>query len=199
VNTNWFGGVWCASVLCNLAACGCLDIACKFNTRQYYGLIDNAPDGGYFRQPVWFAWKLLQEVAGLLPGASLLSTEVSGPTDRAEQHLKGQSTPWVEAYAVKGADGPRLVLINRSLDPLNVHLSLAAAHPGPRLCRYLYSEERLARFIGPAPGSRTEGAFEGAPDDAPNLQVLSPLDDLAVTDGNASLTCPPVSITVLKP
>lgn len=199
VNTNWFGGVWCASVLCNLAACEALDISCKFNTRQYYGLIDNAPDGGFFRQPVWFAWKLLQDVAGLVPGASLLTTEVSGPTDQAEQHLKRQSTPWVEAYAVKAADGLRLVLINRSLDPQGVQLSLAAAQAGPRLRRYLYSEERLARFIGPAPGSKTEGAFQGAPDDSANLQVLSPLDELVLSDGRAGLTCPPVSITILRP
>ena len=30
LNTNYFGGVWCASVLCNLAASGCIDMALKF-------------------------------------------------------------------------------------------------------------------------------------------------------------------------
>ena len=52
MNTNAFGGVWSTSVLCHLAESGCLDIACKFNTRSYYGLIENGPGRSFYRLPV---------------------------------------------------------------------------------------------------------------------------------------------------
>ena len=199
VNTNWFGGVWCASVLCNLAACGGVDIALKFNTRQYYGLVDNAPEDGYFRQPVWFAWKLLQTAGGLVPGARMLETKVDGPTDSAAEHLKGRDTPWVEAYAVHDPRGVRVVLVNRSQDEQRVELALPDWRHDLLYRRYLYSKERLAPFIGPRPGDKGEGRFQGAPDDSFNEQVLLPVDEIVLSAVSTEVTCPPVSITVLRP
>lgn len=205
LNTNVFGGVWCASVLCHLAASGCLDIALKFNARQYYGLIDNGPGQRYFRQPVWFAWRLLQERAGLKPGAPLLATTVDGPRDNAAAHVDGQDTPWVEAFAVGPAARPRLVLINRSFTPQTVRLRLSgtpARRTTWRAERYRFSEERVARFIGRKPGTRTEGAFAGAPDDSASARCLRRLDQVtARREGSTyrleGLHCPPISITVL--
>jgi hypothetical protein len=209
LNTNVFGGVWCAAVLCDLAASGACDVACKFNTRQFYGLIDNKPGGGggYFRQPVWFAWKLLQDVAQLRAGATLLACAVSGPTDSAAAHVGGKDTPWVRAYAVRTAAGPRLILINRSLEPQGVDVQIAGLGSPPGAVpvqRYRYDEGRVGRFIGRQPGTTPEGQFEGGADDTANQRCLEILDTLAAraaggTLSLADLQCPPVSITVLVP
>lgn len=193
LNTNYFGGVWCAAALCSMAQSGCLDAAYKFNTRQFFGLIDNSRDGGYFRQPVWFAWKMLQDIGGLVPGAQLLRTSVAGPHDQAQEHVDGVDSPWVMATAVRAAGGMRLILINRSLEPRSVEAHLpGGAMPG-KWTRYLYSEDRLARFIGREPGSTTEGAFEGAPDDSLNARCLLPVDTLSAL----RLQLPATSITIL--
>jgi hypothetical protein len=195
-------------VLCDLAASGVCDIVCKFNTRQFYGLIDNKPgDQGYYRQPVWFAWKLLQDAAQLRPGARMLACEVSGPRDSAAAHVGGKDTPWVRAYAVAAADGPRLIVVNRSLEPqlAEVQISDLAAQPGPvPVRRYRYDESRVARFIGRKPGTRQEGRFEGVPDDAANERCLAAVDTLeASVTGRTlslpSLQLPAVSMTVLVP
>lgn len=209
LNTNSFGGVWCAAVLCDLAASAACDIACKFNTRQFYGLIDNKPgNGGYFRQPVWFAWKLLQDVALLRPGATLLASAVAGPLDSAAAHVKGKDTPWLRAYAVAAAAGPRLILINRSQESQAADVLIAgltAPTAGPVVVRrYRYDQSRVARFIGRQPGTTAEGQFEGAPEDAANARCLEVLDTLSAhVDGQtlslADLDCPPLSLTVLVP
>jgi hypothetical protein len=188
LNTNAFGGVWCASVLCHLAACGALDIACKFNTRQFYGLIDNKADKGYYRQPVWFAWKLLRDVAGLRPGARMLAVSVAGPLDNAKAHVDGKDTPWVEAYAVKGERGPRLILINRSLEAQTVSVRLAG-----KMQRYVFDQDHVARFIGRKPGTKDEGRFEGYPGDEPNLRCLKAVGEVA----GSQIQLPAVSMTVL--
>lgn len=206
LNTNAFGGVWCASVLCGMAATGDLDLALKFNTRDYYGLIENKPgDRGYFRMPVWFAWKLLQEVGGVRPGAQLLACEVSGPCDQAQAHVGGRDTPWVEAYAVKGAPAPRLILINRSLENQAVEAQLrGAGGGGAKLRRYLFDAGTTAPFIGRRPGTTQEGHFEGAGDDSQNLRCLQPLGEVTAAPRGADLQLPelrlpPISITVLAP
>lgn len=204
LNTNHFGGVWCASTLCHLAASGCADIVCKFNTRQFYGLVDNAPDGGYLRQPVWFAWKLLRDVAGMKPGAELLAASCSGPCDSAAAHVGGEDTPWVEAFAVRAGGRITIVLINRSLESQRAEIEVAGspawarARSGPR---YVFDEHRVARFIGRKPGTTGEGAFEGLPGDAPSEWCLQPLtgqDGWAKeASGRLSVRCPAVSMTVL--
>jgi hypothetical protein len=204
LNTNAFGGVWSAAVLCDLAAGGDLDIACKFCTRQYYGLTDNAPGGGFYRQPIWFAWKLLQQEGGLVPGATMLQTSVQGPTDDAAAHLGGTDTSWVSAYAIGPAAAPRLILINRSrqAQPTRVALHDLPAAGTLTLRRYVYDASRTARFIGPAPGTTGEGAFEGVPDDSANLRCLEPTEafSVEVSAGSATLPdlrLPPLSLTVI--
>ncbi|MBI3920197.1 MAG: hypothetical protein HY318_02170, partial [Armatimonadetes bacterium] len=205
LNTNHFGGVWCASVLCHLAASGCLDIACKFNTRQFYGLIDNAPDGGFYRQPVWFAWKLLQDVAGMKPGARLVYAEARGPRDKAKEHVGGADTPWVEAFAVRSKGSLRLILINRSLEAQEAAVQITTLRTGNRsssFIRYVFAQDRVARFIGRKAGTKGEGSFEGAqPDDLSNGCLLPSSELTARKEGNVlrlpDLTCPPISITIL--
>ena len=207
LNTNYFGGVWCASVLCDLAASGACDIACKFNTRDFYGLIENKPDDkGYFRMPVWFAWKLLQDVGQLRPGNSVTACEVTGPKDSAVAHGGEKDTPWVSAYSVATADGPRLIVINRSLESQTADVEVRVGGPGGtrQVRRYRFDQSRVAPFIGPKPGSKQEGGFEGVPDDSANERCLQVLDTLParVTGGTlaiAELQCPAVSITVLVP
>lgn len=203
LNTNYFGGVWCAAVLCGLAQSGCLDAALKFTTRDFYGLIENKRDGGYFRQPVWFAWKLLQDRGGLVPGAEVVSTRVDGPRDQAQAHVGGEDSPWVMATTVRAPEGLRHVLINRSSEPQAVELHLPGAGLPERLTRYLYSAERVARFIGRKPGTTVEGAFEGAPDDSLSARCLQPLDVLTpAREGEGALLrleLPAISLTVLTP
>ncbi|MBI2300071.1 MAG: hypothetical protein HYU66_14200 [Armatimonadetes bacterium] len=205
LNANAFGAVWRASALCHLAASGCLDIACLFTTRSYYGVIENAPEHGYHRQPAWFAWRLLRETAGLKPGAPLLATTVDGPRDSAAAHVQGTDTPWLEAFAVDGAAGLRLSLINRCLEGQRATVAvggLPADRPVGAVRRYELSQGRVARFIGRRPGSAAEGAFEGAPDDSASARCLEPLPGpLAARDGDVvslePVDCPPLSLTIL--
>ena len=201
LNTNYFGGVWCAAVLCGMAQSGCLEAAYKFTTRDFYGLIENRREGGYFREPVWFAWKMLQEIGGLVPGAQVVQTSVEGPCDQAKAHVDGVDSPWVMATAVRSAGSLRLILINRSLEPQRVVLRLPGPAATARLTRYLYSEERLARFIGRQPGASAEGAFEGAPDDSLNARCLQPLATLSpvheATGVSLTLQLPQTSMTIL--
>ena len=194
INTNYFGGVWYASVLCNLASGGKADIVCKFNTRSYYGLIENGTDKNYFRQPVWFAWKLLQQRAGLNPGAKMISTSVKLTT----------GTPHVEAYGVRNEGELRVILINKSFNPCKASLLISNLNKGKwKITRYLYDERRTAKFIGRKPGTSVEGTFEGAPaDDSRNALSLKPVDSFLKQCAGRKLilpdvTCPPVSITVL--
>jgi hypothetical protein len=206
LNTDAFGGVWSSAVLCSLAASGNLDIVCKFTTRSFYGLTENAPGGGFYRQPIWFAWKLLQQEGGLVPGARMLRSTVQGPLDNAAAHLQGTDSPWVSAYAVGPATAPRIILINRSrqAQPTRVSVRGLGGDAPLQFRRYLYDATRTARFIGPAPGSATEGTFEGVPDDSANLRSLEPTEvfSVPVTAGSASLpalSLPPLSLTVLAP
>ncbi|NPV45840.1 MAG: hypothetical protein HPY69_02680 [Armatimonadetes bacterium] len=202
LNTNYFGGVWSASVLCHLAASGAADIVCKFNTRQFYGLVDNAPGGGFYRQPVWFAWKLLRDMAGVRPGAAMLVTSVSGPRDSAAAHVGGEDSPWIEAFAVRRPDGPAVILINRSLDRQDVEVSVNGSPQWDHAVgglRYLFASHRVARFIGRQPGTAGEGAFEGVPDDALSARCLQPLRWQRDSRGSLRVRCPAVSLTILTP
>jgi hypothetical protein len=207
VNTDCFGGVWCASVLCNLAVSGSLDIALKYNTRHFYGLLhQGGPDNQYFRPPIWYAWRLLQTEGGLLPGARMAQTQVDGPMDNATEHKMGVSGPWVEAFAVADAGAVRLILVNRSLYPQTVSLALPGLKAAPALrsaTRYVFSEDRVARFIGRKPNTDADGNFEGAPDDTLSARCLEPVDRLPLgAEGGtlklADLHCPPISLTVLR-
>ena len=88
----------------------------KFNTRQYYGIIDHSPgDESYMRVPVWYALRMLSELAGVRPGARLCATTVTGPLDEAAAHVVGVDSPWIECTATGGTDGFSLVVINRGM------------------------------------------------------------------------------------
>jgi len=206
VNTNYFGGVWCAEVLLGMAATGCVDIAMKFNTRSYYGLVENRPEGGYMRQPIWFAWKLLQQAGGFRPGAAMLHTQVEGPRDEGVGHVKrAGNLPWVSAYALGSSDDLRIVLINRSLDAqrVDVRVQRLAQDRGDMAARrYRFSQQRVAAFIGRRPDQKGDGHFEGYPEDSANEEALRELDSVPVTweartGMLAGLTCPGISVTVL--
>ncbi len=204
INTNYFGGVWSAYVLCDVAVSGCADAMFKFNARDYYGLIENGKDGGFFRLPVWFAWKLLRDAGGLVPGAKMLATYVDGPTDAAATHLDGGvDNPWVGAYAVNGPRGMSLILLNRSQQEQTVEAELRGLPAGERKGkRYLYAEDRVARFIGRKPGTPNDGAFEGAPDDSRSAVCLEPVGDMTATSAGGALrvptmTLPPLSLTIV--
>jgi hypothetical protein len=194
VNSNVYGGVWSASVLCNLAAQGKADVVCKFNARNYYGLIDNGLEKTYYRQPVWFAWKLLQQRAGMKRGATMISARVEATSGPAE----------AEVFAVGDAGRPRVILINKSFSSCTAESSVLNLTSGAWVVtRYLYDHSRTARFIGRKPGSAAEGTFEGAPAaDSKNAVSLLSADSFTVhADGGALrlpvVTCPPLSITVL--
>ena len=148
VNTNVFGGVWTASALCHLAKSPC-DIAMKFNTRQYYGIVDHSPiDRSYMRVPVWYALRMLSEVAGVNPGARLCQADVNGSLDEAAAHVAGVDTPWTECTAVGDAGRFSLVVINRGMVEETSQIVVANLVDGDRLVtRYLFDASRCQRFI----------------------------------------------------
>lgn len=193
VNTNYFGGVWCASVLCNLAANGNGDAAFKFNTRNFYGLIENGEGKNFYRQPIWFAWKLLQEKGGLKSGASLVKTKADNPS------------ALVESYAVKAGNGTNIILINKSWDQVSRDVMITGLRNGSyKVTRYVFDRTRTANFIGRKPGTSEEGRFEGAPvGDAKNLKTLVPIESIrGICRDNrlllSSINLSPISITVMQ-
>ena len=207
LNLNYFGGTWYAATLCSMAASGAIDIAFKYNTRQYFGILNNAVGSGqYYRPPLWFAMRLLQTEGGLVPGAVMRTTETSGPADRAMAHLEaGHDAPWVSAFAVGGGEDLRVILVNRSFESRPVALSIAGMDAGAGAWsagRTLFSEDRVAQFIGPKPGSKVEGDFESAPDDSTGFKSLEQVESLPLVaeDGRLGLSveCPAISVTVLK-
>lgn len=211
LNLNYFGGTWYAATLGAMAASGVVDIAFKYNTRQYFGILNNAVSSGeYYRPPLWFAMRLLQGPGGLTPGAVLRATEVSGPTDQAVAHLETEANaPWVSAFALGGGEDLRVILVNRSFETRPVALRIEGLKAGNGAGveswvagRYVFSEDRVARFIGRQPGTNGEGDFEAAPDDSANFKSLERVDRLPLALGEAgaslALECPAISITVLK-
>lgn len=192
LNTNHYGGVWWASVLCNIASAGVAADAAKFNTRNYYGLAEMAPGDRAYRYPVWFALKLLRDEGGLTRGRSMLATEVRGDSG-------------LEAFATGGADGPRIILINKSREPQRADLRAEGLAQGNwNAVRFLFDQTRVAAFLGRRPGEQRDGQFEGAPeDDSKSLRCLEPVETLpcAWSEGQlriAGVPLPPVSVTVLR-
>ena len=200
VNTDTFGGVWLASSLCHLMRSGACDLALKFNTRQYYGLIDHDASGEYMRTPAWYAVKLLSDVAGLRPGAPLLQAGVSGPLDDAAAHKIGDSTPWLECYATKDRGNLCVVVINRGPEAATADLTITGLTDGPReIARYVFDADRNQRFIGRPPTDEKDGHFE--PES--KARCLEPLDALRTeaVAGRLRLTglrCPGIGLTVLR-
>ncbi len=193
INTNYYGGVWCASVLCNMAAYGKADVFCKFNTRNYYGLIENGKNKNFYRTPVWFAWKLLQDKAGLNSGAEMVKS------------TSDNSGTVLEHYAVKADDGVNLIFINKSQSAFMVDAFVSGLNDCSHSAeKYIFNQERTAAFIGRKPGSKLEGQFEGAPyTDIKNNMSLKPIADVKTSsyDGKLLLSdieCPKISVVVIR-
>jgi hypothetical protein len=191
LNTNYFGGVWWASVLGHIASVGVAADAAKFLTRNYYGLAEMAPDDRAYRYPVWFALKLLGEQGGLQAGRQMLTASVAGATS-------------LEAFATGGPDDLRVILINKAFAPQTADISIGGLSPGQwQATCYLFDRTRVAQFLGRKPGEQADGAFEGAPsDDSLSARCLQPLPPLPCTPGGdrqqiAGVPCPPLSLTVL--
>lgn len=164
INTNYFGGVNTAYMI---AACALseADILMKFNTRQYYGIVDHdyANGGQYYRTPLWHSLKLLQEKLGLTGDAKIIDVNVDGPVDT----LSGYEQPWIFSCAVKKDGKTNILIINRSDIPLNAKINLKNVKTGTTFNRYIYSDKTTAAFIGNRRpyGNEYDGIFEGGIDD----------------------------------
>lgn len=164
INTNYFGGVNTAYML---AACALsdVDMLLKFNTRQYYGIVDHdyANNGLYYRTPVWFSYKLLQDRLGLSGSNEIISAAVDGPRDT----ISGFDDTWIYACAVKKNGKTNILIINRGDTPSNVKITIKNLPAGTKFTRYVYGENTTAKFIGnfrPL-GNEYDGMFEGGIDD----------------------------------
>ena len=191
LNGNYFGGLWWASVLCNIASVGTAADAAKFTTRNYYGLAEFAPDDRAYRYPVWFALKLLRDQGGLQAGRQMVAASATGE-------------PMVEAFATGGPDDLRVIVVNKSFAPRTVDIAVSGLAPGEwQAERYLFDRTRVARWLGRKPGEEADGVFEGAPDDSPSARCLEPLGSLECREAEdaqriTGLECPPISFTVLR-
>jgi hypothetical protein len=194
LNTNYYGGVWWASVLCHLASAGGAAEAAKFNTRNYYGIQELAPPDKAYRYPVWFTFQLLQEQGGLRAGRPMVAAAAMGG-----------GAPLVEAFATGGPEDLRVIVINKSFHPQAAEVVVSGLAPGDwKATRYRFDQSRVAQFMGRKPGEQADGVFEGAPeDDSKSARCLEPLGTLECREAQgtqriADLECPPISFTVLR-
>jgi len=200
VNTNFFGGVWLASVMTDTFTNSPIDIMMKFLTRHYYGIINNI--GGstddFYRQPVWYAIKLLRDGAGMREGAVMVGASVAGPMDDAVADLPDfkENSPWIQAAAVKNGRQTSIIIINRSASALPVDLDIAGAGD-VKMIRYVYCEGTNARFIGGSMGpGYSEGDFEGL-DDPEKYTCLRAINYVGLTGGKLrGYAAPGYSFTV---
>ena len=160
INTNYYGGVNTAYLLsvCSLAG---TDIMIKFNTRAFYGLVDNDSSyfNEYYRTPVWYSFKLLQDKLGLTGNAVISEMDVEGPIDDVTEYKK----PWVFVCTVKKDGKTNLLILNRGAFPAKVNLSAQNLSAQTNFTRYYYGEQTTADYIGNTRPSGTEydGVFEG--------------------------------------
>ncbi|MCE5199852.1 MAG: hypothetical protein ABFD54_07325 [Armatimonadota bacterium] len=193
LNCNYFGGVWWASVLSNIASTGKGADAFKFNGRNYYGMQDMTGDNKAYRYPIWFAFKLLQDQGGLIKGRQVVSAAA-----------KGGGAPMVEAFATGGPDDLRVIVVNKSSDQQAADISISGMKSGHwTATRYLYDRTRVASCMGREPGHNGSAKFEGYPDsDAVSKKCLTPVNSVACRSEGGKVTitnmpCPPISFTVL--
>lgn len=191
-NCNYFGGVWWASMLCHVAATGTGADVFKFNTRDFYGLIEVVPPDRAYRYPVWFAMKLLRDAGGLSAGRQMLQAAAAG-------------APMVEAFATGDRQGLSLIVINKSFSPQAADISVSGLSGDYwEATSYLFDQSRVASFQGKKPADKGGGTFQGYPDDdSPSAQSLKPVASptCSVQDGRTVFTnvqCPPVSVVVIK-
>lgn len=171
-NVDPFGGVVAALAQLHSARGGC-DIAVHFGTMGGFGLIRWPPE--YKRQSAYYAVQLLNQVAGLAPGAHVLKTTSSEQPKTVRSCVRGESQTYdLESFAIKGPEGTAIVLVSkRPKIHFDVSVSLASLPPSTRADLFQYSATRL-------PDSRY------------------PIQTLSAQDGAFRVTCPPYSMTVLK-
>jgi hypothetical protein len=194
LNCNYFGGVWWASALCNIASTGTRADACKYDGRYYYGIQEIDPvSNKVYRYPVWFALHLLRERGGLEAGNQMLSAQI-----------REGASPMLEAFATGGPTDLRVIVINKSSKPKSADLTITGLKPGKWLAtQYLFDQTRVAAFMGRKPGFARDGVFQGWPnDDSLSAQVLEPVSTIACESRGGELVIgnmpyPAVSFTVL--
>lgn len=191
-NTNYFGGVWWASVLCHVAATGTGADVAKYNGRFYYGVVDWVPPDKAYRYPVWFAMKLLGERGGLKAGRQMLQAQAAG---------EGASA--LESFATGSNDDLRIIVINKTFLPQAAEIEISSLADGNWTANtYLFDQTRVAPFIGKKPDSGDdEGTYKGYPDDSSSEPSLLPTGELQCTSLSGKMllpttSCPPISFTV---
>lgn len=164
INTNYFGGVTTAYLLTTCSLSGA-DLLMKFNTRSYYGIVDNdcANQNVYYRTPLWYSFKLLQEKLGLTSSSEIIPLNVTGPKDTDT----GYSEPWIFACGVKKNGRTNILVINRGTNPSNVMITLKNMDGKKSFTRFVYGENTTAQYIGNrrTTGKEYDGIFEGGMDD----------------------------------
>ncbi len=172
-----FTGVLNARMLMQYVRHG-VPVACYWNALtdgwgHFSALAFPDPESGTIhRRPAYYIYRLFGELAG--KDCELLSAEVEGPvyTSRPIEAVPGgENNPYVDALAMRRADGGIVVFLANSSpdDPFRVRI---LGVPG--------AVERALLFAGDGPLSQTFG-----------------LRDLAVerdTDGNAQCILPPCSV-----
>ncbi|RLA55519.1 MAG: hypothetical protein DRR04_14745, partial [Gammaproteobacteria bacterium] len=198
LNTGYFGGVWNAAVLCSMAGSDSLDLAFKYRSRSFYGVLTAGPDAvlghKYCRSPLWYAWKLLQSKANLVEGSPMLQAQI-------QQDLDSK----IDIFAVGDSEHPRIILINRSFDADSVELTLEGLSgnvKNPLANRYVFNEERSAQFIAAeVSGSNISGWYSDAPEISPRDIALERVDEFWLASNGVDymlqVDCSPISITVL--
>jgi len=191
-NTNYFGGVWWASLLGHVAASGTGADVAKYNGRFYYGVEDCVPPDKAYRYPVWFAMKLLGDQGGLRSGRQMISAKAAD-----------DGTPILEAFATGSADDLRVIVVNKTFYPQAAEIEVSGLKDGDwTATTYLFDQTRVAPFIGKKPNSGDEeGNYKGFPDDSISEPSLLPTGEIKCTsvDGKMVLPiapCPPVSFAV---
>lgn len=166
-NRNALGGVWLASALLHSAKGGC-DIAFHFSTQGGFGVLVWPPN--WRPWPAYYAWRLLVEGAGLLPGAKILECTT---TEEARRTASVKLPVYdLEPFAIRRTDGGvSVVLVNRTKRPIKAEVCWPAEAREVEV--YVFSTERVADSLWPVRRRKREGKW---------------LD----------IDCPPISVTVLR-
>ncbi|MCE5199535.1 MAG: hypothetical protein ABFD54_00890 [Armatimonadota bacterium] len=189
LNNNYFGGVWWASVLCNIASTGATADACLYNGRGIFGIQEVLKNDKCYRYPLWFAFKLLRERGGLYAGRQMLNASVPKSEDKM-----------LEVFATGGSDDLSVIIINKSESSRSVNMSLSGLMNSKwSATRYLYDRTTVAQFRGRKPGDQKDGTYEGFPEsDSLSERCCKPVDVMDYCEKSGyDISCPPVSFTIL--
>mgnify|MGYP005757890187 CR=1 FL=1 len=200
INTNYFGGLYSAYCIVQ-AACSPVDFMFRFTTRAYYGLLDHdyTANEVYYRTPVYFSLRLLQEAAYLTRGAGVYPGAcMEGPRDNAA-YIVGlsENLPYISAVGVEKGGKRAVIVFNRSSHALNVSLTLGGITASTAR-RYVFSKHTTALFIGRGEGMNWDGIFQGATDDTVYNTCMEPVDTVSLTDNTYSGALDGYSYMVLQ-